>query len=248
MKYLIPIFTVFILLGSAMAMASLPSYRDWSFTYNADSASFSMQNSNALIIIVNGIAYLSTNLSEPIEKGTRITLNLSAQADAMSIDYGMKIVIGGDVLLDSKLKNGAQSFQFYALRTYNASETLTIIFYDFGGKFSVELEPLYIEKVKGGIDEGLLLTGVGITVVFVVLSILAAVMYFLKPRKKEGKKEIKEEKKMINVKRQEVDSEVIAAISGALTLYLGGKKFKIISVKPSPWKYYGRLRMLRRWK
>ncbi len=248
MKYLIPIFTVFILLGNTMAMASLPSYRDWSFTYNADSASFSMQNSNALIIIVNGIAYLSTNLSEPIEKGTRITLNLSAQADAMSIDYGMKIVIGGDVLLDSKLKNGAQSFQFYAMRTYNASEKLTIIFYNFGGKLDVKLEPLYIEKVKGGIDEGLILTGVGIPVVFVVLSILAAVMYFLKPRKKEEKKEIKEEKKMITMKEQEVDSEVIAAIAGALTLYLGGKKFKIISVKPSPWKYYGRLRMLRRWK
>ncbi len=248
MKYLIPIFAVFILLGSTIAMASLPSYGDWSFTYNADSASFSMQNSNALITIVNGIAYLSTNLFEPIEKGTRITLNLSAQASAISIDYGIKIVISGDVLLDSKLKNGAQSFQFYALHTYNASETLTIIFYNFGGKLSVKLEPLYIEKVKGGIDEGLLLTGVGITVVFVVLSILAAVMYFLKPRKKEGKKEIKEEKKMMTIKEQEVDSEVIAAIAGALTLYLGGKKFKIISVKPSPWKYYGRLRMLRRWK
>ena len=248
MKYLLPIFTVFILFGSALAMASLPSYGDWRFTYNADSASFSFQNSTALVTVVNGIAYLKTNLSEPIEKGSRITLNLSVQASTMSIDQGIKIILGGDVLLDSKLKNGKQSFQFYALCTYNASDTLTLILYDFGGKLSVKLQPFYIEKVKGGLNEGLLLTGVGITVVFVVLSILASVMYLLKPKNKEEKKKLKEVKKMMTIKEQEVDSEVIAAIVGALNLYLGGKKFKIINVKPSLWKYYGRLKMMRRWK
>jgi len=248
MKNPLLILTIFILLGSTLAMASLPSYGNWRFNYNADSASFSIQNSSALVTVVNGIAYLRMNLSEPIEKGSRITLDLSAQTSSTSIDQGIKIVIGRDVLIDSKLKNGMQSFQFYALHTYNASETLTIILYDFGGKLSVELQPLYIEKVKGGLGEGLFLTGVGISVVFVVLSILAAVMYLLKPKNKEENKKRKEEKKMMNVKEQEVDSEVIAAIAGALSLYLGGKKFKIINVKPSLWKYYGRLRMMRRWK
>jgi len=47
---------------------------------------------------------------------------------------------------------------------------------------------------------------------------------------------------------QNVDEEIIAAIAGALSMYLGGKKFKIISVKPSPWKYYGRMQMMRRFR
>ncbi len=47
---------------------------------------------------------------------------------------------------------------------------------------------------------------------------------------------------------QDVDGEIIAAIAGALSMYLRGKKFKIISVKPSPWKYYGRMQMMRRFR
>ncbi len=45
-----------------------------------------------------------------------------------------------------------------------------------------------------------------------------------------------------------VDGELIAVITATLSHYLGGKKFKMISVKPSPWKYYGRLKMMRRYR
>ena len=45
---------------------------------------------------------------------------------------------------------------------------------------------------------------------------------------------------------ENVDKKTVAIITAAVLRYLGGKKFRIISVEPSPWKYYGRLRMMRR--
>ncbi len=44
----------------------------------------------------------------------------------------------------------------------------------------------------------------------------------------------------------DVSTEELAAITAALHQYLNGKKFRIISVNPSPWKYYGRIMSMRR--
>ncbi len=44
----------------------------------------------------------------------------------------------------------------------------------------------------------------------------------------------------------ELSEEEILAIMAAIREYMRGKKFRIISVKPSPWKYYGRMMGMRR--
>ena len=41
------------------------------------------------------------------------------------------------------------------------------------------------------------------------------------------------------------DEELIA-ITAAISEYLKGRKFRIIDVRPSPWKYYGRIAIMRR--
>ncbi len=45
-----------------------------------------------------------------------------------------------------------------------------------------------------------------------------------------------------------MNDDEILAITAAISEYLKGKKFKIINVKPSPWKYYGRIASMRRLK
>ncbi len=42
--------------------------------------------------------------------------------------------------------------------------------------------------------------------------------------------------------------EELLAITAAIQEYLKGRKFRIINVKPSPWKYYGRMNVMRRLK
>ncbi len=41
------------------------------------------------------------------------------------------------------------------------------------------------------------------------------------------------------------NDEELIAIMAAIQEYMKGKKFRIISVKPSPWKYYGRMMNMR---
>ena len=43
-----------------------------------------------------------------------------------------------------------------------------------------------------------------------------------------------------------MSEEELIAVTAAIEEYLKGRKFRIIEVKPSPWKYYGRMRIMRR--
>ncbi len=248
-----------ILFSSLLALPTIhaaPASIPWEFNYTADNASFATNDGIVEIYVENGATYLSCNISNltgSLQKGMRVVVNLTLQVSVESVSSGVKIIVGNDTMIHKSLSSGDFSLEFYALHDYNATDRFTIVLYDYGGKMDASLKSIYIEKPRGGLEEGGILTIVGISVVFMVLSILAAVMYMLKPRikKKEEKPPVKAEKKEEKEKKQkeeEVDKEVIAAITGALSIYLGGKKFKIISVKPSPWKYYGRLKMMRRWK
>ncbi len=240
--------------GSSMAPAQIP----WEFRYNADNATLSFSDGIVELYVKNGAAYLSCNVSaltDSLDKGMRIVINLTADISLESVNAGVKVVLGNDTMIQKPLESGEATLEFYTLHDYNSTDKLTIVLYDYGGNMQVSIYDVYVEKPRGGLDEGVMLTIVGISVVFMVLGILAAVMYLLKPRikiKKEKEKPVpkekKEEKKEQKKPEEGVDKEVIAAITGALSIYLGGKKFRIISVKPSPWKYYGRLKMMRRWK
>ena len=44
----------------------------------------------------------------------------------------------------------------------------------------------------------------------------------------------------------DIPEEEILAITAAIEEYLRGRRIRIISVKPSPWKYYGRMAIMRR--
>jgi len=251
------VISLLFLLPSFSVAATPPS---WKFTYEADDATFYFSQDLMNVYIDNGVAYLTTqvfNLTEKLETGMRITINVTADVSPFTVSSGIKIIIGEDVMVDKKLYSGNHTFQFYSLRTYNSTDKFIIVLYSYGGEMRVTLDALpYIEKPRGGVNEGLFLTGIGISVVFLVLGILAVVMYLLKPSVKKEKKVVKKPEKVVKkgmvvkkeVEEREVDEEVVAAITGALSLYLGGKKFRIISVKPSPWKYYGRLKNMRRWR
>ena len=231
-----PLLVVSLLLS--LSPATHVGYENWEFSYTGDWGNITMGD-GVSITISNGVAYFRGSLGN-VSQGAMITLNLTASVSPESVEAGIKIVLGDDTAVESELKSGNYSFQMHA-----EGDEMLIVLYDYGGNMTVDLENLWVEEPKEGLSEGLVLTGVGITVVFLVLGILAGVMYLLKPRRKE----VKNMERKIEPQGNEisgVEPEVVAAITGALSLYLGGKKFRIISVKESPWKYYGRLKNMRR--
>jgi Na+-transporting methylmalonyl-CoA/oxaloacetate decarboxylase gamma subunit len=259
MRRILVMTVISLLLLFAVSNVNSASTPSWHFTYEAENANFTTSQDIMRVRVVNGIAYLTTdisNLTEKLETGMRITVNITVEVSPLVVNSGIKIIIGEDVMIDKKLYSGNYTLQFYSLHTYNSTDKFIIVLYSYGGEMDIAMETHpYIEKPRGGVNEGLFLTGVGISVVFLVLGILAVVMYLLKPSEKMKKKTVEKPvvKKGVDVKEKklmerEVDEEVVAAITGALSLYLGGRKFRIISVKPSPWKYYGRLKNMRRLK
>ncbi|NPA74466.1 MAG: OadG family protein [Euryarchaeota archaeon] len=238
---------IFVFVSSLASGTSpyLPPYTDWQFSYEASNATFAPEK--AEIYVNNGYANLSASLLKSIDEGMHFTLNLSAEVSPAAIETGVILILNGHQVLKQKLDSGKNTLSFFATENYPKGTDITLIVYCYGANVHLTLSPAVIQKPRGGIDEGLLLTGVGITVVFTVLSILAGVMYTLKiiTSKKE-----KEAKKLAvkNVDKSEISPEVLAAITAALEAYMHGKKFKIISVKPSVWKLYGRMNMMRRGK
>ncbi len=240
MKKFIPLI-IFILIASTAASADvIPPYTEWKFHYSADYSNFTTNGTTARITVKNGVAWLVSHLDSPLKKGTKIILEISTVISQESVNAGLKVSIANETILERKLINEHYSLQFYAQKTYEKGENISLIFYDVGGEMVVEISGIYFEMSEGGLNEGLLLTGVGISVVFVILSILAGIMYLLKPRKKRNE----------NYENMsfELNDETIAVIATAVAMYLEGKKFRIISVKQSPWKYYGRLKIMRRLK
>ncbi len=250
---LIPILLIPLVSASDL---SVPPYDSWYFEAQGENT-FSVENSTAHLLLKNGVATLYTYLPGHIKKGTIFILNITVSLSPATVVSGIKVMMGNDTLLNEKLSEDRRkySLQIFALKDYEKGAKFSIIIYNLGGEISAVLAPVRLEIPRGGIETGLLLTGVGISTVFLVLGILAAVMYLMKPRERRREKGEKEKikkrevrKEVIASQKSEVDEETVAAIAGALSLYLGGKKFRIVSVKPSPWKYYGRLKALRRWK
>ncbi len=227
---------------------------NWNVSYRADHFRVSSQGGWINIILENGFASLTTTLSNITthpEEGARVSVNVQTYISPSTLMSGMKIIIGNDTVFKSVLTDGNKTVEFYLLKNYNATERFAVIFYDFGGSMDVKMSPIHVEKSRNSLNEGFLLSGIGMGVVFSVLGILAVVMYsfarFMGDEEKNNKDE-KPSKKVDTSSRsvEEMDEEVIAAITGAISLYLGGRRFRIISVKPSPWKYYGRMAGMRR--
>jgi len=227
---------VFALQGSSGAGA-IP-YEEWSFHYSGDWGNISYGD-GARVVIDNGAAYLNSSLGE-VQEDAIISLNISVEVSPESVSSGIKIVLSNQTVVDEKLVSGEYSINFHS----TGSGDILIILYDYGGNMSVHLSPLHIRIPESGLSVGLSLSVVGITIVFLVLGILAGVMYLLKPRVEES---VERENEIVE-EVSEMDPELVAAITAAISAYLGEKRFKIISVKPSPWKYYGRYRMMRRLK
>ena len=104
--------------------------------------------------------------------------------------------------------------------------------------------------------DGVHVAMVGISMVFFVLGVLAFVIWLIGLAFREA--EVERPKKVLvpvappreTVAGKRVDPEVVAAITGAISAYLGGRKFRIVSVQParmSPWKEAGLLRLMRRY-
>lgn len=251
-KFLAILFTFLLLSPFAIATGNyLPSYDSWDFESNADNSTYEVRDSQANIFLENGVISISTYLLKDIKKGTFFRLNVSWNISVCSVMAGIKVMINNDTLLEKSISGkNEELLEITALRDYKKGASFVIIFYNLGGSMHLNLKPIKVEIPKNDITTGLFLSGIGISVVFIVLGILAAIIYIMKyimaPKKKEserGETTVKEKKE-----KKEIDEETVAAITGALSLYLGGKKFRIVSVKPSPWKYYGRLKSLRRWK
>jgi|Deesub1362A_J573_1020465.scaffolds.fasta_scaffold09393_3 sodium pump decarboxylase gamma subunit len=104
--------------------------------------------------------------------------------------------------------------------------------------------------------DGVQVAIVGISMVFFVLGILASVIWLIGLVFREA--EVEKPKKVLvpvaspreTVTGKRVDPETVVAITAAISAYLGGRKFRIVSVQParmSPWKEAGLLRLMRRY-
>jgi len=250
---------LFLLPYSTASSTYLPSYQHWNFS--GENFTTQLLNSSLMLSLQNGVAMISTKLLQDLKKGMEGNLNISVKISPETIIAGLKILVGNDTIMEKRVtKSGRYSLDFHMLKDYKKGENFTIVVYNIGGSITLTISPIDFKVPKGGAGEGLLLSGIGISVVFLVLGILAAIMYALKylvkeeislsqpsQSKEKGEKVEKEEKREIG-KEEGIDRDTVAAIMGALSLYFRGRKFKIISIKPSPWKYYGRLKNMRRWK
>ncbi len=242
---LLVLLTLLLLAGGASA-ESVVGYQGWDFSYDASWANVTYGEMTE-IRVYDGVAYLSGILRN-ISEDSLITLHIYANVSPYVVSSGIRLLLNDTVVEEMELESGEHLVQFHSTESYKEVE-MTILVYAYGGNISVGISPITIEEPRGGVDEGLTLSAVGISVVFAVLGILAGVMYLLKPRGnevEERKKEKNMEVESMEAKVNEVSPETVAAIAGALSLYLGGKKFRIISVEPSPWKVYGRLKNMRR--
>ncbi len=215
----------------------------WSFTYRADHASCIFGNGNVSIKIINGVGVLSTqigNITHSPSKGTRISMKIISTISPQTIDSGIKIIIGKDEVFKSTLSSGKYDIHFYLKNTYTKKENFTVLLYNYGGEIKVEIENIQSTSSTNGFGEGLILTGIGISVVFMVLSILATTMYALKHTAKKSV-EIEKQKN----RKDEDSDEIIAVIAAAISICMNGREFRIISVEPSPWKLQGRLKNMR---
>ena len=251
-RMVVPSILVCVLLaGETFAVGSasytLP-YSEWQFKSRAENATWNVRGTSARVTIVEGYIHLSSILSRKVMEGMRVSLNISVDRAASTITSGLEIIIGNGIVEKKDTSTGQYSLSFYLMKNYNSGTPIMIVIYSYGGNCTVTLNSFHFEIQKGGITEGLFLTGMGITVVFAVLGLLAGVMYVLKSKTHKNNAEEKMMMNDINIEKKKIDDETLTAITAVLNMYLQGKKFRIINVKSSPWKYYGRINIMRRLK
>lgn len=183
-----------------------------------------------------------------LAKGDRISLDFEYNVSFMTAFAGYRILINGQEKRSSKLSSEGREEITIPLERDMDVINITLMFFAIQGQIMIIVGDVNVQEPPNGIDSGLLISGIGITVVFTVLGILSLTMYVLGFFEKmqvesEEKQEILEEGLNMSPTREEM-----VAIMAAIQEYMKGKRFRVISVKPSPWKYYGRIMNMRRWK
>ncbi len=156
---------------------------------------------------------------------------------------GYRVFLNGEQVGEGEMEKSGGYFINITV-SEDSSYEITLYFFVIQGTLNITLSRGKIVAVPNDWTAGLYLSGIGITTVFGVLGLLSIVMYGMKGIKEEAKEEVEDMK----IAEEGPTPEEIIAITAAIDSYMHGKKFKIISVKPSPWKYYGRMSIMRRLK
>jgi len=229
---------VFISLLPIAQGAEFPAWNSWHYS----NSNIVKEEGNALKInMENESLSMSTVLN--LTRGEKFSVFLNYKLGYVTM-AGYRVFLNGEQIEEKELKGeGLLFINFSAPEDSNYE--ITLYFFVIQGTMNLSLSKGKIVAVPNGWNEGLFLSGIGITTVFGVLGLLSVVMYGMKGIKEKAKEEEVENMEMVE---QGPTPEEIIAITAAIDAYMHGKKFKIISVKPSPWKYYGRMSVMRRLK
>ncbi len=219
--------------------AEFPAWNSWEYS----NPNIVKEEGNALKInMKNESLSMSTVLN--LTRGEKFSVFLEYTTGEYVTMAGYRAFLNGEQIGEGKMeKSGGYFINITAPE--DSSYEITIYFFVIQGTLNITLSGVKIIEAPNGWSEGLYISGIGITTVFGVLGLLSIVMYGMKGIKEEEKEE--EVKNMEMIEKGPTPEEIIA-ITAAIDAYMHGKKFKIISVKPSPWKYYGRMSMMRRLK
>jgi Na+-transporting methylmalonyl-CoA/oxaloacetate decarboxylase gamma subunit len=246
MKSLAVLAIIALLFVPAAYAAAFPAWSEW----EVSNGNYVVVEGDAMLVNFSNDSLQISATIENLEKGDRISIPFQYNVSENAVIAGFRVLINGEESISRELIYSGEGYINITVPEDTEKMRMTIMFYVVQGSIHLSLYEGRIISPPKGWESGLLISGVGITVVFLVLGILSAVMYgFEFIEKGSEKEEKKEEEPMMSVeKAASISPEDIVAIAAAIQEYLKGRKVRIISVKPSPWKYYGRMMNMRRWK
>ncbi len=243
MKSWIKIIAIFVSLFF-VPLAHAASFPSWSSWHYSTPSLVQISGENMEIKLKNQSLSMNNNLN--MQRGEKLSILLSFNVGKYSTFAGYKVFLNNESVREKQLV-GQGNIYLNISAPENSNYKITLYFYVIQGSLNIHLSNGKIVAVPNSWDEGLLISGIGITTVFGVLGLLSVIMYGMKFGEKKEKNE-EEVNKEVQVKKEENTPDEIIAITAAIEAYMHGKKFKILSVEPSPWKYYGRMNVTRRLK
>ncbi len=244
MKRIVPLILILLFVPAVQA-AQFSPWNNWTFS-NANYVR--IEGGNLLVNFSNDSLQMASTV-HGMEKGDKISIHLQYTVSELAVIAGFRVIVNGEELENRELISSGSAYINITAPEDMKSVDIVIVLYVVQGTFTATVFPGEIISPPKGLDSGLLISGVGITVVFIVLGLLSAIMYgFGVIERGEEEVEKEEVKEMESMKQEGIPPEDLVAITAAIQEYMKGKRFRIISVKPSPWKHYGRLVNMRRWK
>ncbi len=243
MRIIVPLVIAILLAPLAMG-SGFPEWSRWEFS---DMSKIQIDD-GVLRIHISNESLEARAVFGGIEKGDRISMRLEYHASKLSVVSGLRVEVdGGEGSRMDLIDSGVRYINITCTRGGDLG--VSLVFYVVQGSLWVNVSSGKIVSPPRGVESGLLISGVGITTVFIVLGLLSGVMYAFGALEREEREEKEEEvKDVANAHVNGIPPEDLVAIMAAIQEYMKGRKFRIISVKPSPWKYYGRLVSMRRWR